>query len=420
MWWKLHVDGQKMSFPRPTVPTVSTEATQSATPADVDQEEPKVPAAAEGSTAQLTGIRHWSSDQSSTVVIDLQDHVQYEAHRLTNPERIYFDLHDITIAPGLNKDVAIEDALLVRVRVAQPKDGITRVVLETKGSPNFSVSLQQSPYRLVVEVHPVGAPTRPRATNLFAPLNQDSTPALAGVMSPNVRHTAGAGKLRIALDAGHGGWDLGTVGRSGLQEKELVLDIVARLGQMLEDKMGADVIYTREDDNYISLEKRTELANLSQADLFVSVHANYSDLTSAQGIETYYTNTYSSVRARTRDAATPLDVDWTNVNIREKVLQSKKLAAEVQKSLYHTLLGDNPTLRNRGVKKASYVVLTGTTMPAVLAEVSFVSSPSDEAHLRTPEYRQQIAEAIFKGVSGFKSEPRRVTLARNTGRGIGR
>jgi N-acetylmuramoyl-L-alanine amidase len=150
------------------------------------------------------------------------------------------------------------------------------------------------------------------------------------------------------------------------------------------------------------------------------VHANYSDLTSAQGIETYYTNTYSSVRARTRNASAPLDVDWTNVNIREKVLQSKKLAAEVQKSLYHTLLANNPTLRNRGVKKASYVVLTGTTMPAVLAEVSFVSSPSDEAHLRTPEYRQQIAEAIFKGVSGFKSEPRRVTLAKNTSRGIGR
>jgi N-acetylmuramoyl-L-alanine amidase len=419
VWWKMHVDGKRMVFPHPIAPSVSTESTQSATPADVDQEEPTVPAAAEGSTAQLTGIRHWSSDQSSTVVIDLQDHVQYEAHRLANPERIYFDLHDISIAPGLKKVVEIEDALLVRVRIAQPKDGITRVVLETKGSPSFSVSMQQSPYRLVVDVRPVGAPARPRATNLFAPLNPDAMASLADVVTPKSRHTAVAGKLRIALDAGHGGWDLGTVGHSGLQEKELVLDIVARLGQLLEEKLGAEVIYTREDDNYISLEKRTELANLSQADLFVSVHANYSDLTSAQGIETYYTNTYSSVRARTRSTSAPLDVDWTNVDIREKVLQSKKLAAEVQKSLFKVLSGDNPTLRDRGVKKASYVVLTGTTMPAVLAEVSFVSSPSDEAHLRTPEYRQQIADAIFKGVSGFKSE-KRVTLARNTGRGIGR
>ena len=107
-----------------------------------------------------------------------------------------------------------------------------------------------------------------------------------------------------------------------------------------------------------------------------------------------------------------MDVDWTNVDIREKVLESKRLASDVQRSLYRTLQEENPTLRDRGVKKASYVVLTGTTMPAVLAEVSFVSSPSDEAHLRTPAYRQQIAEAIYKGISGFKAETRKVTLAK--------
>jgi N-acetylmuramoyl-L-alanine amidase len=158
------------------------------------------------------------------------------------------------------------------------------------------------------------------------------------------------------------------------------------------------------------------MANLAQADLFVSVHANYSDLTSAQGIETYYTNTYSSARARPSDSTvSPTDVDWTNVDIREKVLESKRLASDVQRSLYRTLQEDNPTLRDRGVKKASYVVLTGTTMPAVLAEVSFVSSPSDEAHLRTPAYRQQIAEAIYRGISGFKAETRKVTLAKNSG-----
>jgi N-acetylmuramoyl-L-alanine amidase len=356
------------------------------------------------------------------VVIDLQDHVQYEAHRLTNPERIYFDLHDTAIARDLETDLEIADALLVRVRIAEPKTGTTRVVLETKGAPNFSVSLEESPYRLVVEVHPVGAPSPPRAkVDLFAPMNPEESASLTGGVRPDGRHPAATGKLRVALDAGHGGWDLGTVGHSGLQEKELVLDIVARLGQLLADRLGADVIYTREDDTYISLEKRTEMANLSQADLFVSVHANYSDLTSAQGIETYYSNSYSSARARTKEtAASPLDVDWTNVDIRDKVLQSKRLASDVQRSLFHALQEDNPILRDRGVKKASYVVLTGTTMPAVLAEVSFVSSPSDEAHLRTPEYRQQIAEAIYKGVSGFRTETRRVTLAKNSGRLSGR
>lgn len=420
VWLKLRAGNDAAaSAPAIVPPPVST---PSATPADVDQEEPKVPAGSSTPTSHVTGIRHWSSSDSSTVVIDLKDQVQYEAHRLTDPERIYFDLHDTAISNDIATDLEIQDALLVRVRVAQPKDGITRVVLETKGAPNFSVSLEQNPYRLVVEVHPVGAASHPRAkANLFGPMNPEESASLAGAVRPEGRHAAAAGKLRVALDAGHGGWDLGTVGHSGLQEKELVLDIVARLGQLLEERMGAEVIYTREDDTYISLEKRTELANLSQADLFLSVHANYSDLTSAQGIETYYTNTYSSVRARSRDnAAVPLNVDWTDVDIREKVLQSKRLAIDVQKALYRTLSEENPTLRNRGVKKASYVVLTGTTMPAVLAEVSFVSSPSDEARLLTPAYRQQIAEAIFKGVSGYKATTHRMTLAKASGRSIGR
>jgi len=422
VWWRLRTDARSAAEATQSQAAATIPPTQSATAPDVDEHEPMTPSGTSTPTSHVTGIRHWSSDNSSTVVIDLQDHVQYEAHRLTNPERIYFDLHGTDIASGMDNDVEIADALLVRVRVAELKTGITRVVLETKGAPNFSVSLEESPYRLVVEVHPVGAPSQPQAKlNLFAPMNPEETESLTGAIRPDLRRPAAAGKLRVALDAGHGGWDLGTVGRSGLQEKELVLDIVARLGQLLENRLDAEVIYTREDDKYISLEKRTEMANLAQADLFVSVHANYSDLTSAQGIETYYTNTYSSARARTSDStASPMDVDWTNVDIREKVLESKRLASDVQRSLYRTLQEDNPTLRDRGVKKASYVVLTGTTMPAVLAEVSFVSSPSDEAHLRTPAYRQQIAEAIYKGISGFKAETRKVTLAKNTGGSSGR
>ena len=286
VWWRLRTDARSAAEATQSEAATIPPA-QSITPPDVDEHEPVTPSETSAATSHVTGIRHWSTDNSSTVVIDLQDHVQYEAHRLTNPERIYFDLHGTAIASGIDNDIEIADALLVRVRVAELKTGITRVVLETKGAPNFSVSLEESPYRLVVEVHPVGAPARPQAKlNLFAPMNPEEAESLTGAVRPDVRHPAAAGKLRVALDAGHGGWDLGTVGRSGLQEKELVLDIVARLGQLLENRLDAEVIYTREDDKYISLEKRTEMANLAQADLFVSVHANYSDLTSAQGIET--------------------------------------------------------------------------------------------------------------------------------------
>src|SRR5208337_987126 len=101
-------------------------------------------------------------------------------------------------------------------------------------------------------------------------------------------------KMRIVVDAGHGGWDLGTVGRRGLLEKDLVLEIAQRLGKLLESRLGSEVILTRNDDNYIPLDERAEIANQSQADLFVSVHANYSDLPSARGVETYYTNFFSA------------------------------------------------------------------------------------------------------------------------------
>lgn len=362
-----------------------------------------------GETGTVTGIRHWSSQESSTVVVDLQKPVQYEAHRISNPDRIYFDLDDTSLAASLyNKVVDINDSYLQRLRIAQPTKGVTRVVLETKSTPSFSVSLEQNPYRLVVEVRKAGTQAPPRSkADLFGPASNvpvQSAQAENSVPVPQAQAAATAPKFRIVLDAGHGGWDLGTVGRSGLLEKDLVLDIVNRLGKLVESRLGADVVYTRTDDTYISLEKRTEIANLSHADLFLSVHANYSDLASARGVETYYTNTYSSVHARTSDATTdaPLTpVDWTNVDIREKVRESRKFAETVQRSLFGSLVEQNPGLRDRGVKEASYVVLTGTTMPAILNEVSFISSPQDERNLESPAYREKIAQALYRGVERY-------------------
>jgi N-acetylmuramoyl-L-alanine amidase len=363
------------------------------------------------------------------VVVDLQKQVQYEAHRLTDPERIYFDLHDTSLAPGLVRDFEVGDALLVRIRIAQPAPGITRVVLETKDSPNFSVSLETNPYRLMVEVRSISAkPKSSRKIDLFAP--SKPAPLEHYAMNRGARRTsawqeppatpsaaentvAGMPKFRIVLDAGHGGWDMGTVGRSGLLEKDLVLDVVARLGKLVSKHLGAEVIYTRHDDSYISLERRTEVANLAQADLFVSIHANYSDLPTARGVETYYTKTYSSLHARSQGPDDPqaVNVDWSSVNIREKVQESRQLASDVQQALYHGLAAKNPLVRNRGVKEASYAVLTGTTMPAVLAEVSFVSSPTDETKLQNAAYREEIAEALFKGISAYAEKIHHVNMA---------
>jgi N-acetylmuramoyl-L-alanine amidase len=401
---------------------------------------------------RVTDIRHWSSAESSTVVIDIQDQVQYEARRLPHPERIYFDLHDTTLAAGLsNRIITVNDALLQRVRVAQPMAGVTRVVLETNGASDFSVSLEPNPYRLVIEVRKLG--TKPGArtkVDLFAPANSAPLDQTATKQAPSNLPPADqvavnqkpanvplnqiplsavpsltVPKLRIVLDAGHGGWDLGTVGRKGLLEKDLTLDIVQRLGQLVENRLGAEVIYTRKDDSYLALEKRAEIANVAQAKLFVSVHANYSDYPSARGVETYYTNTYSSAKARTEEAdeaaaAGVKAVDWTNVDIREKVHESRRVAASVQRSLYAMLSAKNPGLPNRGVKEAHYVVLTGTSMPAILAEVSFVSSPTDENNLQSSTYRQQIAEALYSGIAHYQASNRPVKIASASAKATGR
>jgi len=367
-----------------------------------------------GALAQVLAIHHSSTSEMSTVVVDLEDQVQYEAHSLDDPPRIYFDLHDTKLSPGATSQLNVDDAFLKRIRVAQPVEGITRVVLETKNQPDFSVSLDNNPYRLTIQVHRPGiAPGN--SVPAIQPQAVQPKPSPAVNPAPAKPSASGAqataGNLEIVLDAGHGGWDLGTVGKKGLLEKDLVLDIVQRLGTLLQTKLGASVIYTRQDDSYVSLEKRAEIANLSHADLFLSIHANYSDLSTARGVETYYTNTYSSVKARTPEASLQ-QVNWSGVvDIRAKVKGAKLLASDIQQSLYGGQATRNPEIRNRGVKEAQYVVLTGTQMPAVLAEVSFVSSPADENRLQSSEYRQLIAEALYQGIAKYRQESQRTKLA---------
>jgi N-acetylmuramoyl-L-alanine amidase/putative methionine-R-sulfoxide reductase with GAF domain len=369
--------------------------------------------------ARITGIRHWSSADSSTVVLDLEDQVQYEAHRLSGPDRIYFDLHDTSLAPGYEgKTIEVGDSLLAKVRIAQPVAGLTRVVLETRGNSNFSVSLEQNPYRLVVQVRKLGANSKAQV-NLFP--GAAKAEEMAIVVPPPTREDlqlrARVPKMRIVVDAGHGGWDLGTVGRRGLLEKDLVLEIAQRLGKLLESRLGADVIFTRNDDNYIPLDERAGMANQSQADLFISVHANYSDLLSARGVETYYTNVFAAPSAKDFETRQPERGKNTNAaklspsELHDKIEQSRRLAASVQRSLYGTLSAQNPGLRDRGVKEASYVVLTETAMPGILAEVSFVSSPADEQKLQSDGYREQIAEALYRGIARYATGSRGVKVA---------
>jgi N-acetylmuramoyl-L-alanine amidase len=396
---------------------------------------------------RVTDVRHWSSPIGSTVVIDMEDQVPYEVHRLISPERIYFDLHDTVLGPELDgRTIDIDDPSLTRVRVAQPVAGVTRIVLDTRGGSNFSVSMESNPYRLVIELRgsertlAADKTTSNQAGSNQAGSNQassnqgnsnqtaslarmpDTVTALTAKPSdealpaqalpvktiPTKAFPAKTGKFRIVLDPGHGGWDLGTVGRQGLLEKDLVLDVTQRLGKLLQTRLGSEVMFTRTDDTYLPLEQRADFANHSQADLFVSVHANYSTSAAARGVETYYTNLFSAPGAR--EVERHDDGTFTNLTtvalsvegLHEKIEESRRLAASIQHSLYSTLAANNPNIRDRGIKDSAFVVLTGTTMPAILTEISFVSSPADERSLQSAAYRQQIAEALYQGIAHYQ------------------
>ncbi len=217
---------------------------------------------------------------------------------------------------------------------------------------------------------------------------------------------------KIVIDAGHGGHDTGTIGPNGLLEKDLVLDVGKRLGRLLESRLGAEVVYTRQDDTFIPLETRTAVANRERADLFISVHANSSRDSDARGVETYYLNFTSSPEAlevAARENAVSeksiheLQDLVKKIALKEKIEESREFASDVQESLYGGLSLRNAGVRNRGIKKAPFIVLIGANMPSILAEISFVSNPSDERKLQTAEHRQRIAESLYRGVSKYVS-----------------
>jgi N-acetylmuramoyl-L-alanine amidase len=228
---------------------------------------------------------------------------------------------------------------------------------------------------------------------------------------------------RIVIDPGHGGHDTGTIGPNGLQEKDVVLEVGRRLGKLLETRLGAEVVYTREDDTFIPLETRTAIANQEQADLFISIHANSSDDPSARGVETYYlnfTSSHDALEVAARENAVSeksiheLQDLVKKIALKEKIEESHEFAADVQQSLYSGLASKSPAIRDRGVKKAPFIVLIGANMPSILAEISFVSNPTDEKKMETAEYRQRMAESLYRGIAKYVSGLSGVKVAKMT------
>lgn len=227
---------------------------------------------------------------------------------------------------------------------------------------------------------------------------------------------------RIVIDPGHGGHDQGSSGPTGLLEKELVLDVALRLGELVSNNLGSEVVYTREDDHFVPLEMRTKIANDSRADLFVSIHANSSTIRTVSGVETYFlsfTTSKEALDVAARENATSersvfeLRDLLQKIALQDKIDESREFATRVNASLFR-VWGPVGVTRNRGVKKAPFVVLIGASMPSILTEIGFLSNPRDEKELRKADTRQKIAEALYRGISQYSDSLSHFAVARRT------
>ena len=384
----------------------------------------------EGGSPRIRRIDTSARADSTLVVIDLEDPVRYTSGRIRKPERIYFDLHGARLTPDVARaNIHVEGNLLKKVRVAQYRPGVVRVVLDVDGVKDYTASLVKSPARLLINlVSSKGALLSASNGDLIRDNRPDVTPASAPKPTRDgestLTRTLGLKINRIVIDPGHGGHDTGTIGPSGLMEKDLCLDVALRLGKIIQQRLpGADVVYTRSDDTFIPLEERTRIANEAKADLFISIHANSSPHKDARGIETYYLNLRGSPEAMevaARENATSdqgihdLQDLVRDIAKTEKIDESREFAEDVQDSLTQHIFRTAHTAKNRGVRKAPFVVLIGADMPSILTEISFLSNPWDEKQLKKPIERQKVAEGIYQGVADYLQSLNSMTVNKRT------
>ena len=380
--------------------------------------------------ANVSEIRYWSNEAYTRVVVQLDREIEFRKHVLSNPDRIYFDLQGTRLKSALNgKTYPVNDVFIKQVRVAQNTPDMVRLVLDFEKINKHTVFALYDPFRIVIDT--LGGrppPATLQATErtvkteeavLSLETGTDTAVRISEtpiVPSSNLNGDRSLTRVlglkvgRVVIDPGHGGGDTGTIGPSGLKEKDLVLALSKRLKMLLEERLETDVVLTRNTDKFVPLEERTAIANQLRADLFISVHANSSRIRRVSGVETFFLNLASS--AEEREVASRENAgSQRNIRELEDLLkqialgdyneESSDLAQIVQQSLYSELKNHHPILRNRGVKKAPFIVLINLNMPGILTEVGFISNPAEEKYFTGEKGQDEVAEALYKGVEKY-------------------
>jgi len=412
---------------------------------------------------QMAPVKYWSSTGYSRIVIQTAAPVSYNANLLdpaaAGSQRLNIDLANCYLPPTLRQPVAMADGPLQMISTDQFSSDTVRVALNLSALTDYKIFSLNDPFRVVIDIHgrpPVNSPnsTAPpppgqdvatlTAPPTGVPVNTEKLVALAkpnpddrmratdsgGIISleeqkkrspkmaatsktpakPNISlaQQLGLGVRKIVIDPGHGGKDPGAMA-FGLKEKDIVLKVSRKIAKILKTTYRYEVAMTRNKDVYIPLEERTSLANRQNSDLFLSIHVNAHPDKTIGGIETYFLNlatTADAMRVAALENATSthnineLQDILANLMKNSKIDESSRLAQFVQTNL---IAGVEPQYktRNLGVKQAPFYVLIGAQMPAILAEISFITNPEEARLLQDEHYLDKLAQQIAAGIAAY-------------------
>ena len=338
----------------------------------------------------IHNVRVWAHATYTRVVFDLQRPIPFTQTRRNNPNRLLIDLTSSTLgtpAKATLRDSSFPPALTV----TQISARTVRITLQLDQLRDYKFFPLNSPARLVVDLVPYA--------------RQRGSPQLNSTHPPGGIHIH-----TIMIDPGHGGKDPGALGRKGTREKAVTLGIAKHLKTLITTRLHKKVLMTRDRDTFVDLETRANLANKSDADLFVSIHANSHPKRKISGLEVYHFGEASDRRAlevAARENGTPLEntgAGWeylvADLLTTKKVEDSLELAWTTKEAMIKHLTR-RYKIKDHGVKTAPFYVLRFTTMPSILAEVGFISNPTEEKRMRTNSYQQRMAEAIFHGLQAY-------------------
>jgi len=372
---------------------------------------------------EIVNLRRFTHPNFTRIVLDIGKLREYTFGELRDPGRIYVDVLQAKLNPILQgQSYPVKADYMTQIRISQKTTSTVRLVVDVDFSriQSYRVYHLPDPFRLVVDIYPRGAaeaPLQPSSGKTPTP-GDKAQPAVkrdVDTKDPNLTGTSlarqlGLGVRTVVIDPGHGGPRPGTIGKSGLQEKEINLAVALALQKLLKEKAGLDAVLTRESDVDVGLEGRTVIANQKRADLFVSIHTNAHRDRKRGGVETFFLNVSvdpSVVALAAEENATSTKNIGEMKSILNKIVQNSKvqesmnLAQAVQKSLVRSLAKDLPGIKDLGVKGGPFWVLIGGEMPSVLVEISHLSNSKEESKLKTAKYRQLAAQGIYDGIMEY-------------------